>query len=77
MSSGKLAAIVATIGFIAWAGSIAGQWWDLLTAWLMWGSVVLVALLYELGRQSRTSAIRPRFNKSLDAGSPEETISSA
>jgi len=57
MSSGRLATIVATIGFIAWAGSIVGRWWDLLTAWLMWGSVVLVALLYELARASRE---RPR-----------------
>lgn len=71
MSSGRLAAIVATIGFIAWAGSLVGPWWDLLTAWLMWGSVVLVALLYELRRHPRESSARNPFDKSLATESPE------
>jgi len=68
MSSGVLAAIVAAVGFASWAGSFAFRWWDLLTAWLIWGSVVLVALLYELGRQSRdrrSSSMRSRHASNL------------
>ena len=50
ITPGNLAAVVAAIGAVAWIGAIAGRWWDLLTAWLIWGSVVLVALLCELFR---------------------------
>jgi hypothetical protein len=58
ISSGSLAAIVAVTGVAAWAGVFVGHWWDLLTAWLIWGSVVLVALLCEL---ARSRAERPRM----------------
>ena len=62
ISTGNLAAVVAAVGVAAWAGSIAGRWWDLLTAWLIWGSVVLVALVYELRRSS------PKPAQPLDLG---------
>ena len=50
VSVGQLAAIVASVGIGVWAGAVIGRWWDLLTAWLVWGSVVLAALTYELRR---------------------------
>jgi len=59
LSTTTRAAVVAATGIAAWAGSIAGHWWDLLTAWLIWGSVVLWALICEL-RRSNSSLHRHR-----------------
>jgi hypothetical protein len=42
----------------AWAGSMVAHWWDLLTAWLIWGSVVLWALIYELRRNKPSRPVR-------------------
>jgi hypothetical protein len=64
ISTGKLAATVAAVGVLAWAGSIAGHWWDLLTAWLMWGSVVLWALIYELRRTEAPKQTHRRIQQS-------------
>jgi hypothetical protein len=51
ISTNKLATIVTVTGLVAWAGSAATQSWDLLTAWLVWGTVVLFALICELRRR--------------------------
>jgi hypothetical protein len=56
MNTGTLAVIVAATGMAAWTGSIVGRWWDLLAAWLIWGTVVLVALIYELRRNNRAAS---------------------
>ncbi len=58
ISAGRLAAFVAAVGLLAWVGSIIGRWWDLLTAWLVWGSVVLAALIYELRRPEHAPAAK-------------------
>ena len=58
-STGFIAAIVAAVGLMVWAGAIVGRWWDLLTAWLVWGSVVLAALIWELRRPGNAARTNP------------------
>jgi hypothetical protein len=57
ISTSQLAAGVAAVGLAVYGGSVIGHWWDLLTSWLAWGTVVLLALIYELRRPQRESAM--------------------
>jgi hypothetical protein len=59
LSTNQLSAGVAAVGLAVYAGSAIGHWWDLLTAWLVWGTVVLFALIYELRRPQREAALSP------------------
>jgi hypothetical protein len=58
-STGLIAALVAAVGLTVWAGAIVARWWDLLTAWLVWGSVVLAALVWELRKPENAAAGHP------------------
>jgi len=73
LSTRMLATIVTIAGAVAWAGLIAGRWWDLLTAWLIWSSIVLWALIYELRRSAPT---QPREDSSARTanGAMEEQL---